>query len=311
MASTSAAETSSATKEPPNWLKMPEELMVNIFHRLRTSEILNSAMKVCTPWRRICKDPALWMVIEMIKPVDDWARDYTIETLTKQAVHLSCGELIDFSIEGFGTDDLLDHVLLRSNKLNRLCLTNCYNMTSSGLSQAVKKVPRLEKLHLTYISTKAEDIEVIGRNCPQLKSFMLAKEYFSEAFIESDKDALAIANSMPEFRHLQLSNSNITNDGLQAILDGCHYLESLDVRMCYNLDLHGNLGELCMERIKDFKHDSTDNSRIHPQLHDYDYLDDLDFPRRSYVDDYSEGESLEDLIRQLEYEGIVRYRRFR
>ncbi|RHN68136.1 putative leucine-rich repeat domain, L domain-containing protein [Medicago truncatula] len=60
---------------------------------------------------------------------------------------------------------------------------------------------------------------------------------------------------MPELRHLELWGNKLTNDGLIAILDGCPYLESLDVRMCYNLVIHGNLAKRCFEntRIKYFR----------------------------------------------------------
>lgn len=113
MASTSDAMPSSAMEESPNWLEMPPELMASILQRLGAVEILNSARKVCTTWRRICKDPDIWKTIDMHKPVDTWDMDYDLEILTKQAVDLSCGELIDISIEYFGSDDLLDHILLR------------------------------------------------------------------------------------------------------------------------------------------------------------------------------------------------------
>lgn len=113
MASTSTVNPLNAMEESPNWLEMPHELMANILQRLDDVEILNSALKVCTTWWRICKDPAMWKVIDMHRPIDARDVDYDLEALTKQAVHLSCGELIDFSISGFGTDDLLDYILLR------------------------------------------------------------------------------------------------------------------------------------------------------------------------------------------------------
>ncbi|CAH1448691.1 unnamed protein product [Lactuca virosa] len=83
MASISTAKRSSETKEFPNWLEMPDELMAKILQRLGTVEILKSSRK------------------DILK------------TLTKKAVDLSCGELIDISILGFGNDELLDHIVLR------------------------------------------------------------------------------------------------------------------------------------------------------------------------------------------------------
>lgn len=80
----------------------------------------------------------------------------------------------------------------------------------------------------------------------------------SETF-KCNEYAFAIANSMPKLTHLELIYSHITNDELETILNGCPHLQSLDLRKCHNLDLDGNLGKLCIERIKDFKHESTGN----------------------------------------------------
>ena len=101
-------------EESPNWLELPHELTENILQRLPTAEILNSARKVCTNWRIICKDPAIWKVISMENlVVDDWEGNHDLEMMTEQAVDLSCGELIDISIEGFGTDRLLEYIVIR------------------------------------------------------------------------------------------------------------------------------------------------------------------------------------------------------
>ncbi|CAH1448669.1 unnamed protein product [Lactuca virosa] len=242
----------------------------------------------------ICKDPAMWKVIDMHTPIDARDVDYDLEALTKKAVHLSCGELIDFSFSGFGTDDLLDYILLSSSKLNSLCLTDCYNITSSGLSHGLERVPQLEKLHISYTSWRVNYSEVIVPNCPQLKSFKLDKECI-EIGLTNDDDALAIAENMPELRHLQVFGNKMTNTGLQAILDGCPHLESLDVRTCYNINIFGDEVKLCKERIKNFKcpGDSIENCTFLPRFHvyvdpnnqwgDYEHYDD-----GFYYDDYDD-----------------------
>ncbi|CAH1448693.1 unnamed protein product [Lactuca virosa] len=108
----------------------------------------------------------------------------------------------------------------------------------------------------------AEDIEVIGRNCPQLKSFKIShmRYTWTGPYLQCDDQAVAIANNMPELRHLQIYGDEMTNDGLEAILNGCPHLQSLDIYMCCRFELDRNLVKKCMERIKDFKHNSTQNS---------------------------------------------------
>lgn len=182
-----------------------------------------------------------------------------------------------------------------SSKLKHLSLSNCYNISSNGLSNAVKNLPQLGQLHLYHTTLCVEDIELIGRNCPQLKSFKMNKD-FTRLHIECDSDALAIANSMPELHHLQLFGNKMTNEGLHAILQNCPHLESLDVRRCFNLDLGGDLGKLCMERIKDVKrpNDSTENCGFDPRVHGYDGFDDIYSSGYSDGGDFSGGDSYRD-----------------
>ncbi|KAJ9566051.1 hypothetical protein OSB04_002017 [Centaurea solstitialis] len=62
--------------------------------------------------------------------------------------------------------------------------------------------PHLETLKLSYINIWTKDIQVIGHNCHQLKSFKM-KTYFRECH----GDAHAIAYSMSALRHLKLGCS--------------------------------------------------------------------------------------------------------
>ncbi|KAJ9566013.1 hypothetical protein OSB04_001979 [Centaurea solstitialis] len=154
-----------------------------------------------------------------------------------------------------------------SSKLNRLCLTGCSNIMDCGLINALERLPHLETLKLSYMSIRAEDINVIGQNCPQLKSFTLKKE-----FMDADGDVYAIADSMPTLCHLKLVDSTMENDdGIQAILNECPRLESLDLRGCPYLHLDGNLEKLCRERIKDFKYtipEGYDDSEMEFAIYD-------------------------------------------
>ncbi|KAJ9565694.1 hypothetical protein OSB04_001660 [Centaurea solstitialis] len=242
-------------EEKRHWLQMPDEIMGGmILRRLGAIDILMNAQKVCRDWRRICKDPAMWKMIDMDYYSSFWYKKKDLEKLCKQAVHRSCGELIDIRLNYFVTDDLLKFISGCSSKLNCLCLTRCHGVTGFGLSNALKRLPHLETLELSYIRICAEDIEVIGHNCPQLKSFTMDK-LFPDDHAHAHAHAHAIANSMPALLHLKLGCSKMhTDDGIRAILNGCPHLESLDLRGCYYLHLTGNLEKLCKEQIKDFKY---------------------------------------------------------
>lgn len=78
----------------------------------------------------------------------------------------------------------------------------------------------------------------------------------SKATRDEDDFVITIAKGMPQLRHLELVGSEMTDTGLQAILDGCPHLVSLDLRRCFNINLKSTCGMLCTERIKNV---STEN----------------------------------------------------
>lgn len=93
-----------------NWLDLPADITANILHRLGQIEVLESAQKVCTAWRRICKDPAMWRVIDMQNHGDLSDVPYDLEKMCMHAIDRSQGQLVDITIEYFGTDELMEYL---------------------------------------------------------------------------------------------------------------------------------------------------------------------------------------------------------
>ncbi|KAK4491566.1 hypothetical protein RD792_002318 [Penstemon davidsonii] len=245
---------------PPPWIELPGDVTANILHRLGAVEILESAQRVCTTWWSVCQDPSLWQVIDMKNIGDIYEMTSDLNIICRQAVDRSQGQLIDFNMEYFGTDELLHYVSERSTNLRRLRLACCYEISGKGLSESVKKFPQLEDLHLFFMpSIHGEDIEAIGRSCPMLKSFTFNERAYRYPLIEEDI-ALAVAESMPGLHQLQLFGNRMTNDGLQAILDGCPNLKLLDLRQCFNVDQW----KICSNQIKDLK-------LPYDSVHDYEW----------------------------------------
>ena len=176
-----------------------------------------------------------------------------------------------------------------SSQLKRLRLVSVYDISDEGLSEVGAKLPLLEELDFTFCSSLSEEaLKVMGRCCPHLKSFKYNEKGYRTPHVECNEMALAIAENMPELRSLQLFGDKLTNDGLQAILDGCPHLESLDLRQCFNVILAGDLGKRCAGQIKHLRrpHDSTD---------DYEFYSKLDDDYGSFDGDYPSGLSEYDL----------------
>ncbi|KAG8385237.1 hypothetical protein BUALT_Bualt03G0021200 [Buddleja alternifolia] len=178
----------------------------------------------------------------------------------------------------------------RSRHLRRLSLASCYDISGiyeeeygfedegGGLIKAVKQFPELEELHLIIMKAiGAEDIKAIGISCPMLKSFTFNNIWYSNSLSEEqelNEVAFAVAKNMPNLRRLGLIGNEMKNEGLQAILEGCPHLESLDLRRCLNLDLGGDLGKRCSHQIKCLRRPSD-------STHDYGWFADDSYQHKS------------------------------
>ncbi|XP_027774869.1 putative F-box/LRR-repeat protein 23 [Solanum pennellii] len=139
----------------------------------------------------------------------------------------------------------------RSSHLRHLRLVECGNIVG-GLTATSKNFPLLEELHTHLTLITKENIESVGRDCSLLKSVTLNAglcTLLGDSLSPDDGQRLSIATSMPELLNLSLILNPLTNVGLQAILEGCPYLVSLDLRLC-NIDLEGDLGRRCRLHIK-------------------------------------------------------------
>ncbi|XP_057763930.1 putative F-box/LRR-repeat protein 23 [Salvia miltiorrhiza] len=252
---------------PPPWIELPGDVTANILQRLGAEAMLRSAQQVCRTWWKVCKDPAMWRVIDLCN-IDDMNMFEDYNAMCRRAVDRSQGQLVDLTIDFFGDGELIIYVADRSRNLKRLKLVSCDEMSADPLIQAVEKLEQLEELHLIMFPwIEAHHIEAIGHSCPKLKSFSYNErgskirlmpdseedDYYSEGF-DRNTYARAIGKCMPNLHHLQLfAHEEMQNEGLEAILDGCPRLESLDIRQCYGLDLGGDLGKRCREQIKDLR----------------------------------------------------------
>ncbi|CAH8358371.1 unnamed protein product [Eruca vesicaria subsp. sativa] len=267
-----------------NWSELPPELISSILLRLNSIEILEKAQKVCRSWRRVCKDPSMWRKIDMYNDGDLGSMGYDLEIMCRQTVDRSQGGLLEIDLWYFGTDKLPNYIADRSSNLRSLRLIMCYPIADEGFVEAVAKLPLLEYLEITYGSLSGESLKVAGQSCPNLKTLRLNSEPDPKFYDEecNDEEALGIAESMPELRHLQLFGNILTNTGLTAILDGCPLLEHLDLRKCFNIRLEGDLEKRCSERIKELKR-PDDSTAGHP----YGFnIEDLSGPRGYYWDEF-------------------------
>ncbi|XP_016442591.2 putative F-box/LRR-repeat protein 23 [Nicotiana tabacum] len=245
-----------STLQIPPWLELPKGIWANILHRLGAVEILLTAQKVCTTWRRVCKNPSMWRVIDMWNYDGPYIQPYHLEEMCRHAIVRSQGEVVDIRLSFFATKELLFYVAERSRKLKKLSITwYCYSkLQREGFIKVVQKLPSLEELSLIDATITAKAFEALERSWSWFKSLELKKiSSITKSSDEINEEALAIAQSLPALRRLQLIRNYMTNEGLQAILDGCPNLVSLDMRGCFNVRLDKVLSSKSSRHIKDVK----------------------------------------------------------
>ncbi|XP_061365780.1 putative F-box/LRR-repeat protein 9 [Gastrolobium bilobum] len=238
----------SSKSKTRDWLDLPPDVTAKILQKLGVIEILMNAQLVCTEWRSICFDSLMWRTIDM--RIEDYPciSHFHLRTMCRIAINRSCGQLFDINVERFGNDDLLEYIAYSTYHLRRLRFADCSGISDRVLSEVAKKLPMLEELDISGCYIRRRGLQAIGQRCPLLKSLK-----FNAASLDSDKEAFAIARTMPELRHLELSKNRLTNVGLLAILDGCPHIEYLDLWRCPNVDLGGSLGKRCAQQIKELR----------------------------------------------------------
>ncbi|KAK2643020.1 hypothetical protein Ddye_024783 [Dipteronia dyeriana] len=212
----------------------------------------------------------MWRTIDMHNFGDLFDMEFDLEKICRGAVDRSNGHLSSINIEYFGNDEILQYIADRSSHLTNLRLANCYSISDRVLIDSIAKFPLLEEVELSYCSLSKESLEAVGRSCPLPKSLKLNSQGYRYPLIECNDDAIAIAENMHELRHLQLFGNKLTNSGLEAILNGCPHLRSLDLRQCFNINLAGNLKKRCLEKIQDLRcpNDSTSDYEFDATLKD-------------------------------------------
>ncbi|KAJ4876480.1 F-box protein SKIP19 [Raphanus sativus] len=265
------------------WAELPSDLTSSILRRLCAVDILDNAQKVCTTWRRICKDRAMWRKIDMGSSLGHLACDMKYVTMCRHAVDRSQGGLVEIDIWFIGTDSLLNYIADSSSNLKSLRLGECDLLTNEGFTEALVKLPLLEELEVSYCSLSIESLKVVGQSCPKLKTLKLNRRCYRRPRYVCEEDALAIAETMPGLVDLQLFGNMLSDIGLNAILDNCPNLEHLDLRHCLNVNFAGDLEKRCSERIKVLR-------RPNDSTHDYPYA--------GY---YYEIDSSEDYYPEVDY----------
>ncbi|CAO2164105.1 unnamed protein product [Urochloa humidicola] len=262
------------------WVALPRDVLAAILRKLDHVEILMGFGQVCRSWRHAARgDPALWRRIDM-RGHANLHRRVDLCMMAKDAIHLAKGQCEAFWAEYAADDGVLQLLGEQASSLKSLRLISCQDII--GFKEEIKKFPLLEELEISLFTNIGGKhvFQAVGQACPELKHFRFNRyrfinignrehsddsdddyyyDYDDNNLRYKDDDAMGIA-CMHGLRALHLFGNSLTNGGLTAILDNCPYLESLDIRHCFNIIMDDTLQAKCA-RIKTLKlpSDSTDD----------------------------------------------------
>ncbi|RLN04868.1 putative F-box/LRR-repeat protein 23 [Panicum miliaceum] len=225
-----------------DWSELPLDALATIFVKVGAVEILMGAGLVCRSWLQAAELPEVWRSVDMAwhkLVVDRNTNDDVLRAMAKAAVDCSGGRLEAFTGTRFVTDELLQYIGDRSVagfEDPRPRLEPWRGVSNEGFTQLVARCPLLEDLLLVFCHKIGDrDVyEATGRACPRLWRFTQRK-WSLTSIGKPSGDALGVA-AMHELRSLTLVGSDVTNDELASVLDGCPHLELLHLSSdCFNI----------------------------------------------------------------------------
>ncbi|CAO2200830.1 unnamed protein product [Urochloa humidicola] len=243
-------------EETRDWAALPVDALLAVLGRLGGVDILIGAGHVCRPWRRATREePELWRCVDMRRRAR-LAYDVDLRAAARAAVTRSGGRCEAFLAEdsagaGLGYDD--DFFIFLADaapELKTLRLICCNKISALMINQVIRMLPLLEELELSLYHRGSVDdcLDGISETCPLLTRLQLNHDrfyYFRSGPIGGCECKCTEVVRMHGLRSLQLFANSIGNQELEAILDGCQQLESLDIRHCFNVLVDDEMWARC------------------------------------------------------------------
>ncbi|XP_003575531.2 F-box protein SKIP19 isoform X2 [Brachypodium distachyon] len=192
------------------------------------------------------------------------------EAMARAAVDRSAGQCDSFCSRA--NDELLLYIADRVPSLRILHITSRYDVSSSVLSEAIKKLPLLEELDVVLKSESnrrchsdnswAEVLRSAAEACSHLRHFAVSHDgpkgvaniYY---WGKRPKDFAIL--TMLCLHSLKLFGSSFTRDVVLSIVGSCPNLQSLDLTHAAYLKMDGELMAKC-SMIKDLRLQDDDSS---------------------------------------------------
>ncbi|KAI5057255.1 hypothetical protein GOP47_0027844 [Adiantum capillus-veneris] len=288
----------------PCWADMLPDALAKIFSRLSLEDMLTNIPRVCRTWRRASQDAVCWQKIDL----DEWSHGRKPETLERMLAFLmnrSRGCLQEICAPKLNNDNMLRIIAWSGSPLRVLRIPQSI-VTEDCMCQLAPHFALVTYLDVSgCIFTKAS-VESFGKHCRFITRLNLNMYPQSSNLAVCDDMAFAIAQYMPQLKHLEMAYGMLSNAGLKAVLEKCTSLEHLDLRGCWQLNIEESFVKEARKRFKVFHPPVVENDIYNTDDSDFDasdFYDDSDYYDEDMWYD-SELEDLDDLVMEMHEEEI-------
>ncbi|KAF8714883.1 hypothetical protein HU200_027417 [Digitaria exilis] len=228
----------------------PEILVLVLRGRVAADEVARGPALVCRAWMQAVASPDMWGDVD----IEAWCRRVNCraraDAAVRRLVARAQGTLRRLSAYRVG-DASLTYVAASGKLLNVLQIPMS-EITDQIVEKHAECLPALKVLDISYcLNITSRGIEALGQHCKllaQLKRNMPPPEppLGNNAVAKVvEEEAMAVANTMPKLEQLELAYGLFSDLAVNAILNKCPLLRSLDILGCWNVRLDGDIEERC------------------------------------------------------------------
>ncbi|OMO95126.1 hypothetical protein CCACVL1_05567 [Corchorus capsularis] len=238
------------------WDDLNHEILALILVRIPAEQRVSTASLVCKSWMSCVLGPFCWVDID----IQQWCRHrnlpvHDVNSAVRKLVQRSNGTFRRLS--AFRLGDAGFAFAANCGKYLKVLEIPMSGVNDKIVEKSAESLANLTVLDISYcLKITHLGIEALGKSCKsliELKRNMPPPELVSSAKVKAskldDREAIAIADTMPLLQQLQLGFGDFGDNGLDAILAKCKALTRLDIQGCWNVKLDGDLEDRCLQLL--------------------------------------------------------------
>ncbi|KAJ5996729.1 hypothetical protein N7499_006951 [Penicillium canescens] len=207
--------------------RLPPEILIAIFSKLNLPSDMLNCMLVCRGWA-VNSVGILWH-----RPsCNSWSNLTSVTaSVGKQDSLFNYADLIKrLNLSALG--DVSDGTVVpfvQCKRIERLTLTNCSQLTDTGVSDLVDGNRHLQALDVSELRHLTDHtLNTVSRNCPRLQGLNI-----TGCSKMTDDSLFVVSQNCRQIKRLKLNGvSNISNRSIQSFAENCPSILEIDLHDC-------------------------------------------------------------------------------